>query len=158
MSTGADKGGHVEALTREERFPILKAEMELLQTRFDKFDDLIFRMRGWLVTIVVALLGGAIGLKTVQLATLATGISILFYFLESFWRQEWLKYVMRYRHIRDALRSGQKLEDFTLYDLTDKYGNPPGLRHRVWSTLWSLEQFVFYGSLALGSFLVRGLV
>jgi len=158
MSTGSAKGGHGMVLMREERFEILKTEMALLQTRFDKFDDLIFRMRGWLVTIVATLLGGAIGLKRVQLATLATGIPILFYFLESFWRQEWFKYVVRYRHIRDALHNGESLEDFTLYDLTDKYGNRPGRWQRLRSTLWSLERCVFYGSLALGSFLVRGLV
>src|SRR6266566_2050801 len=96
MATGSPKGGHHMALTREERLEILKIEMSLLQTRFDKFDDLIFRMRGWLFTIVVTLLGGAISLRKVQLATLATGIPVLFYFLESFWRQDWFKYVVRY--------------------------------------------------------------
>jgi len=145
-------------ITREERLEALEGEMALLQSRFDKFDDLIFRMRGWLVTIVAGLLGGAMTLKRPQITTLAAGIPILFYFLESSWRQNWFKYVVRYRHIRDAFHSGDGLGEIALYDLTDKYGNRPGWRQRFWGTLWSLERFVFYGSLALGSLLVRMLV
>lgn len=158
MSTLPGKTGDTGVLSHDERFEILKEEMALLQTRFDKFDDLIFRLRGWLITIIASLLGGAIGLKKIQLATLAVGIPILFYFLESFWRQDWLKYVLRYRHIRDALRQGQPLESFTLYDLTHKYGNRPSGWQRFLTTLWSLERFVFYGSLAAGSLMVRALL
>ena len=81
MPIGSSKGGHHMALTREERFEVLKVEMALLQSRFDKFDGLIFQMRGWLITIVASLLGAAMGLKKVQLTTLAAGIPVLFYFL-----------------------------------------------------------------------------
>src|SRR6266567_7591469 len=158
VPNGSEYLEYVAQNFRNPQLEILKVEMNLLQTRFDKFDDLIFRMRGWLFTIVATLLGGAISLKKVQLATLATGMPILFYLFESFWRLDWFKYVLRYRHIRDALHTNKSIEDFAPYDLTDKYGNAPGWRRGLSNTLWSLERFVFFASLALCSLVVRRLV
>lgn len=132
--------------------------MSLLQSRFDKFDGLIFQMRGWLITIVAGLLGAAISLKNGQLALLAVGAAVLFYFLETLWRQNWFKYVIRYRRIRDALHSGEWIKDLTPYDLSDFYGNPAGWESRLWNNLWNFERFLFCGSLALGSLIVHALV
>ncbi|HEV2416414.1 MAG TPA: hypothetical protein VGX94_01285 [Terriglobia bacterium] len=145
-------------ITRAERFEVLKLEISLLQSRFDKFDGLIFQMRGWLITIVAGLLGAAISLKNGQLTFLAAGAAILFYFLETLWRQNWFKYVIRYRRIRDALHRGEGIRDLTPYDLTDFYGNRPGWYSRLWNNLWSFERFLFCGSLALGSLVVHALM
>lgn len=145
-------------ITWAERFEVLKIEMSLLQSRFDKFDSLIFQMRGWLITIVAGLLGAAISLKNGQLALLAAGAAILFYFLETLWRQNWFKYVIRYRRIRSVLHRGEGVRDLTPYDLTDFYGDRPGWSTRLRNNLWSFERFLFCGSLALGSLVVRALM
>lgn len=115
-----------ERLTRPERFEILKVEMTLLQSRFDKFDSLVFQMRGWLITIVVGLLGAALSLKKGQLTVLAAGVAVLFYFLETLWRQNWFKYVIRYRRIRDTVFYGESIENLAPYDLTAHFGDRLG--------------------------------
>lgn len=147
-----------EGITWAERFEVLKIEMKLLQSRFDKFDGLVFQMRGWLITIVAGLLGAGMSLKKDQLTLLAAGAAVLFYFLESLWRQNWFKYVIRYRHIRDALHRGDSIKDLRPYDLTDFYGNRPGWWSRLWNNLWDVERFLFCGSLVLGSLFVRTLM
>lgn len=142
-----------------ERLEILRSEMELLQSRFDKYDDLIFRNRGWMVTIIVALLGAAITLHQLDLATLAAAVALLFYLVEVVWRfNYWHKYVTRYRFIRDWLYNKRPIDDLWLYDLTHKYGLPVPWWKRLKECSVRFEVMFFYGSLAGGSILLRYLL
>ena len=67
------------SIERHDRLQILLTEMELLQGRFDKYDDLIFRNREWVITVVVALLGAALTLSLPQLGVLASWVPALFF-------------------------------------------------------------------------------
>lgn len=143
---------------KKDRLQILVNEMNLIQGRLDKYDDLIFRNRGWTVTIAIALLGSALTLKKKELAILAIFVLLLFYLIEILWR--WLymhKYILRYRFIRDSLHDNKPINSFTVYDLTHHYGEPPKWCSKVRDCVLKLESFVFYISLVIASFVIRSL-
>ncbi len=146
-------------LTREERLQVLIAEMNLLQGRFDKYDDLFFRNRGWMVTIVVALLGSALTLEQMDLTILAAAVPAVFFLIEVIWRTAyWYKYVVRYRFIRDTLNQNKSIDSISIYDLTHHYGDFPGVQDRLKSCVFKLEPMVFFGGLAVAAIVVRQLL
>lgn len=164
MQQSADRASEsqeatVHGVTQEQRFQILLAEMNLLQGRFDKYDQLMFTERGWLVTIIVAVLGAALTLKLRSLAALSASIPALFYILEVLWRSGyWHKYVTRYRYIRDTLNEGQSLDTISLYDLTHHYGDPSTKWNAIRASAFRTEPIVFFGSLVLSSLVVLLLI
>ncbi len=146
-------------LTSDQRVEIIKIEMTLLQSRFDKYDDAILRSRGWLVTIVTALLGTTLTLKTPDLAVLSCVITVLFYVLEISWRMAyWYKYVDRYRLIRDTLNKQQSIDSLPLYDLTNHHSPKTNwFRRFVDCILWG-EPLLFYVILAAGSLCILRII
>lgn len=147
-------------LQREDRLQILLTEMELLQGRFDKYDDLIFRNREWVITVVVALLGAALTLSRPQLGVLAAWAPALFFLAETSIRfAYWYKYVDRYRFIRDTLNSESDISTISMYDLTNKYNRKYRRLRRVWdqirSVLFKVEPLVFYGGIVLFTIILR---
>ena len=143
----------------EHRFQILLSEMSLLQGRFDKYDDLIFRQRSWMVTVVVATLGAAISLEEPQLIVLGGAVPVLFWLYETIWRAAyWHKYVVRYRFIRDSLNSGAQIEEFNLYDLTHHYGSRPSTWEVFRTCAGRFEPIIFYLSLVAVTLVVWGII
>jgi hypothetical protein len=151
------------AMPREERLQILLTEMELLQGRFDKYDDLIFRNREWVITVVVALLGAALTLSRPQLGVLAAWAPALFFLAEMSIRfAYWYKYVDRYRFIRDTLNSGSDIFTISMYDLTNKYNRKYRRLRRVGdqirSVVFKVEPLIFYGGIVLFTIILRQVV
>lgn len=145
-------------LEKKDRVQVLLNEMNLVQGRLDKYDDVIFKNRGWTITIAIALLGSALTLKKKELAILAVFVLLLFYLIEILWR--WLymhKYIERYRFIRDSLHDKKPIDSFMVYDLTHHYGEPPEWWSKVRDCVLKLEPFIFYVSLVIASFVIRSL-
>jgi hypothetical protein len=63
-------------ISENQKFEIIKMEMELIQTTIDKYDDLIFRNRNWFITLWIAAIGLAftIGEPLVFLFTIALSV------------------------------------------------------------------------------------
>ena len=136
-------------INREE---LIKVEMNLLQSRFDKYDDLIFRSRNWFLTIWVAIMGITFTSKVAVLPFLAAGMSVLYWILEGLLRhQYWYKYVERYRRIRDELnKPDPDLDSLSVYDLTNKYSSAPDEKaSKIVGSFFKIETVVFYVSMAL---------
>jgi hypothetical protein len=100
------------------RYNILIEEMKLLQSRFDKYHDHIFRSRAWLMAAVGVLLAGALDRDRQLWSLFSLGVTALFFMNEVLWRSQWYKYVRRYRFIRDCLNTNQDIAIISLYDLT----------------------------------------
>lgn len=147
-------------LDSAKHFELLKIEMDLLQGIFNKYDDLIFRNRGWLIALVTALLAGSIQLHKGSLALLATCVCGLFFLLEAVWRYSYVyKYKNRYRVLRDKLNTGQDYQKISVYDLTGLYGTLlPKRWHRLRDGTFKVEMFVFYTPIAALAATVRFLV
>jgi hypothetical protein len=105
-------------LSRDDKFEILKIELTLLQSRFDKYDGWILQIKKWFLTVWI----GGIGFKSQFPLPMIIIISLpfLFWFLESLTRYcHWYKYVTRYRYIRDLVGFGD-IENMNVYDLTNR--------------------------------------
>jgi hypothetical protein len=147
-------------LTPERRLDVVLKEMDLLQARFDKYDDLIFRTRGWAIAGVGALLGTAITASKPEVAWLALGVAAFFFVNEVTWRWKyWYKYVKRYRFIRDVLNRCEPIEKISLYDLTHRYNRVEGPRWEKWRLGFSecvvrFEHVSVYLAMAVASLIV----
>jgi hypothetical protein len=143
------------------RAEVLK-EMEVLQSRLDKYDDLIFRNRGWMVTLVIALVGVAIQYKQTQFAYLAAAISGFFYLVETIWRFTYMeKYISRYRFLRDCLRSEKLPACYSSFDLANEYVDTYGLcgkANKLFWTAFHYERLFFYGASVLGALVIERLM
>lgn len=110
-------------LTEARRWELLQLESELLQSRFDKYDSLVFQVRGWMVTIAIAVVSAFIALenhpRSIPLLGVLAGAA--FWALEYRWRLDWYKYVQRYKTIRQVLHENLPLAAISPLDLTDSY-------------------------------------
>jgi len=106
-----------------EKFELLKLEMQLLQSTLDKYDDLIFRSRNFFITLWTGCIGLAFTIKSNEVVLLGSILAILYWLFEGMMRhQYWFKYVDRYRFLRDSLNSKVTLEfNISVYDLTNHY-------------------------------------
>ena len=149
-----------------EKMELIKMEMNLLQGRFDKYDDLIFRSRNWFMTLWIACVGFTFSSKSIILPFLAAALSILYYLLEGMLRfAYWYKYVIRYRTIRDELnKKTPNVERLSVYDLTNKYMKEEIPRYsKLKSAFIKPESILFYSgmstlALLLGILLVKGII
>jgi hypothetical protein len=133
-------------LNREERLHLLEVEMQILQSRFDKYDNLIHQTRNWFNAILLALFGAALTTRHPYLIFVGMPIAVFFYLLELIWRIEyWHQYVVRYRHIRDTLNISAAIESISVYDLTNHYGWKPTLSAKLLDCVKNVEMVFFYG-------------
>jgi hypothetical protein len=144
-------------MTPEQRFEILKIELSLVQSRFDKYDDLIFRGRNSFITLWLACLGLSFTIKSVVVPWLAVALSILYWFLEGMIRhQYWFKYVDRYRFLRDSINKPETdISQISLYDLTNKAARISTSRWpQIKACFLKLEPTVLYGVMGVAAFLL----
>jgi hypothetical protein len=137
-------------VTKDERFEILKIELSLIQTRFDKYDDMIFRGRNAFITLWLAAIGLSFTIKSLTVTWLAVFLSILYWFLEGMVRhQYWYKYVDRYRFLRDSLNNPEAdISRISVYDLTNKNHRSSSSRwHEIKPCFLKLEPSVLYGAM-----------
>ena len=144
-------------MTPEQRFEILKIELSLIQSRFDKYDDLIFRGRNLFVTLWLACLGLSFTIKSVVVPWLAVALSVLYWFLEGMMRhQYWFKYVDRYRFLRDWInKPGADISHISVYDLTNTaHRVSKSRRHQIKACFFKLEPTVLYAVMGVSAFLL----
>jgi hypothetical protein len=139
------------AMELSDRLEILKLEMQLLQQRLTKYDELISTVRGWAVTLTVALTSWA-GTKLDEPAALlwvlrvAAVVPALFWIEEGMLRAAYVaKYIDRYRLLRSALNdSPSDLEGLPLYDLTAHHKGLTPRPSRLFHSFVRLEGIFLY--------------
>jgi hypothetical protein len=148
--------------SRTEKLDFIKLEMTLLQTRFDKYDDLIWRGRNWMMTVTAAFIGWSVAQKDDaierELLFVAALVPILFWLSEFVIRVGYAsRYVHRYRVVRDAVNSGDRESWLTLpiYDVSSSIEGRPSLSSRVFDVLANPEPLLFYGLFVLIVFLTN---
>jgi hypothetical protein len=126
-------------MTPDQKFEILKTELSLIQATLDKYDDLIFRGRNFFITLWLASLGLAFTIKSEVVPLLAVALSALYWFLEGMMRhQYWLKYVDRYRFLRDRINAPDfQFASISVYDLTNHF-------HRIHRSWWERVRACFF--------------
>lgn len=148
-------------MTPEQRFEILKTELSLIQATLDKYDDLIFRGRNFFVTLWIACVGLAFTIRSDVVPLLAVALSVLYWFLEGMIRhQYWLKYVERYRFLRDQINSAtMSVAAISIYDLTNHYHPSQRTRFaKVRTCFFKLEPTLLYSVMGLAALALWGLL
>lgn len=151
-------------IEQETRIKVILLELELLQTRFANYDDLVWKSRGGAIVLVSALMGwgaaadhsGAYNPMFFAIAAVVTGMA---WFHECIIRFASVhKYIIRYRRIRDLLNTPDcDLDELPLYDLTNHIEGRGALAGRLKESFLVPERFFFYAVLLAASlFLWRG--
>lgn len=134
-------------LTPDQKFEILKVEMQLIQNSLNKFDDMQFRNRNWFVTLWLGLIGLSFSVLNPLMPLLGVMLAFLYWFSEGIFRySNSYRNVVRYREIRDSLRMKEfSLESFDVYDLTNKFGrNKPGMFRKIFDCFIRIESIFIY--------------
>lgn len=137
-------------LSGEQRFQVILTEMELLQGRFDKYDDLIWRNRGWLVGVVVALVGWGLAQPPAtrrEILLVGLVMPVVFWIHEGMTRYVyWFKYVTRYRLLRSAVNdpTGRALGNIPLYDLANSANRKGSDWRGLFQCFAKGEPFIFH--------------
>ena len=129
-------------------------ELELLQARFAKYEDLLWKVRSFAVALVSALVGwgisdGSSSALVPPMFTMASAIAAVFYFQEGLIRFVHVyKYTVRYRRLREVLNdpSGE-LEDLPVFDLTNHIEGRGRWWPRCVFAFLRVEALLFYGIL-----------
>lgn len=145
-------------LSREEKLEIIKIEISLLQSWFDKYDEIIFRARCLLATGFIAVLGFMINKNMFQLTKLLIGVDIFFYLFEILWLYRyWTRRTLRYQLIQYTLnKTPENIIKIPIFDPTYSRGknNTRSKRLKIWIKKCD-EPSLFYASLIVGVLLVR---
>ena len=146
----------------ESRLNLVVQEMSMVQSRLDKYDAWIVRNRGWLITLVIALVGWAVTRERVHemdwLLIVAGTVPAVFWFHEALLRWSyWYKYILRYRALRDTLnQSGEGAVDWSAFkhlDLAHSYARQERFRAKFKACILKAEPALFHASIILLVFL-----
>jgi hypothetical protein len=141
-------------LEASDRLEFIKLEMQLLQQRLTKYDELIWAVRSWAVTLTVALVGWASTkvedpVATAWLLRIAAVVPPLFWIEEGILRASYVtRYIDRYRLLRSALNgSSPGLEKLPIYDLTSHHAGRTPRARRLFHSFLRVESIFLYLSL-----------
>ena len=111
------------SLSEDQRFELLKLEMELLHSSIDKYDTQITNMRNWFISVWTGAVGAALVADVPIFFVLGSSLAIFCWLLEgTVRRKRWYKYVTRYRTLNQALNGGEfDFSDVSIYDLSNKF-------------------------------------
>lgn len=128
-----------------ERLNLITEEMKIIQTKFDTFNDLVFRKRTWLTTIIVAIISASIVNEKPQLLLITIYLPPLFWIVEVLWRvTNVYKYVDRYNNIREHLDNGN-IKELKIFDITNKTDRKKKyLFKAIKMATFRLESLIFY--------------
>lgn len=139
-------GAHGRTLSLEQRLKFAQAEIEIVQSRFDKFDQMFLGNRRLAVTITAAAFATSAALDQKVALFAASGVSVMLLFLEAFHRKNlFAKLVERHLILRAALNEPEALMRTVVYDPFNDMGVAvPEKWHQEKSFHFSLEMIIFY--------------
>lgn len=110
-------------MNANDKFELLKIELQLIQTTLDKYDDLIFRGRNFFITLWMSSIGLAFTIKSPMMIITASMLAIIYWLFEGLMRfKYWIKYVDRYRFLRNEInKNGFLVKNISVYDLTNHF-------------------------------------
>lgn len=143
---------HSLPLSDDARVAILTSEASLIQDRIFKYEELVWKSRGWAVALTVALTGWAVAnfekTQAGPLLLLASCVPVFFWIEEGILRTVYLaKYIDRYRLIRSQLNDTKDEFCGPIYDLTAHIQGRTPAATRFRHSFFRIEGIVFYSLL-----------
>jgi len=85
---------------------LLKDEYIMLQTMYEDMDSKGLTIKNWAITVALAILGTAVLRDQKNLLWLAAGTSLMFWYLEAYWRGLSHFFAVRIQDIEKAMQTG----------------------------------------------------
>lgn len=148
-------------LTNDQKFEILKLEMELTQKNLDKYDEFVYRNRNWFISLWLGSVGLAFSIKSPVLPLLGIGLAFVYWMLEGIIRfKSWYKNVSRFRYLRKKINEeGFDLDSIRLYDLTNSNSEKnEKLWPKIKTCFFRMESIFLYLVMIVASFIVSFLL
>lgn len=135
---------------------LCKTEMGLVQTRFDKFDQMFHGNRRYAVTITAAAFAASAALDERMVLIVASCVTFVLFILEMFYRKTlFSRLVERHLLLRAALNDSAFLMKLVIYDpFNDMHEKVPDRWKHEKSHLFDYEAIIFYLVVAAVPFLL----
>jgi len=126
----------VNILTNEDelfkfKIELLKNEIDILSSIIGRYDDILFKIKGWTITLWMAVVGWGILSNSMLLLILALFVPILFCFLEVQFKMIQRQYIFRGNNLQKFFHNDEKLKEVFkeknipqnpgIYDLNSHY-------------------------------------
>ena len=102
----------------EKKYDILKTEWSFTQDSIRNLDDIVFKIRGWAITLTSGALGYAYVNKDPDLCIYMSLPILMFWIMDGLFKSFQRKFIKRDREIRSYLRSENFVNDFKKKDIT----------------------------------------
>ncbi|WP_429234976.1 hypothetical protein [Aeromonas salmonicida] len=141
-----------------DKFELLKIELQLIQTTLDKYDDLIFRGRNFFITLWMSAIGLAFTIKSPTMIVTASMLAFIYWLFEGLMRfKYWIKYVDRYRFLRNEINKKDfSVENISVYDLTNHFHRTENksIMQKISACFFKLEPTLLYLIMGGASFFI----
>lgn len=105
------------AITFDQRVDFFKVQMELIQSRFDKFDQIFQSNRKFSITIIAAAFAASVALDQKMVLLVAAGVTIVLFALEMLYRRTlFAGLVQMHLIVRAALNDPAFMTRLIVYD------------------------------------------
>jgi len=106
----------VNILTNEDelfkfKIELLKKEIDILSSTIGRYDDILFKIKGWTITLWIAVVGWGILSNSMLLLILALFVPILFCFLEVQFKMIQRQYIFRGNYLQKFFHNDEKLKE-----------------------------------------------
>ncbi len=85
------------------RLNLLRDEISRIQTRIGHYDDLVFRIKGWTITLWIGTVGFSVTQKSPFLLLASVPVTIAFWFVETQYKRYQHRFICRMRYIERML-------------------------------------------------------
>jgi len=92
------------------KLELLKKEIDVITSVIGRYDDILFRIKGWTITLWLPIVGWGIHSKSIPIFFLALFIPIIFCFIELEFKRIQRQYIFRGNKLEKFFRDNKKLE------------------------------------------------
>jgi hypothetical protein len=126
----------MQNMDENKRADLLKDEYIMLQTMYEGMDSKGLTIKNWAITVALAIIGTSILNDKKNLLWLAFGSSLIFWYLEAYWRGLSHFFSARIQEIEAAIQTGawEKELPLQVYSSWTKEYNKNG--DQTWRYMW----------------------
>jgi hypothetical protein len=136
-------------MNKDKRIDLLKDEYIMLQQFYEDMDGKGLNIKNWAITVALAIIGAGFVDKNNMLFLIAFGASIVFWFLEAYWRGLSHFFSTRIQEIEKIIRDGKEDKAIPLqtYSSWSKEFNTNG--DQTLKYMWKIQVAIPHSIIAL---------
>lgn len=91
------------------KLELLKKEIDVITSVIGRYDEILFRIKGWTITLWIPIVGWGLHSKSIPIFLLALFIPIMFCFIEIEFKKIQRQYIFRGNKLEKFFRDNEKL-------------------------------------------------